>query len=240
MALVLLVGSGRFERIVRQLRGQALSRSRKIWLAAAICVLVVITAWSGVYYAAFTLLLGAAALLWRYIKGAPWKSILVDALPFTAIVILAFVGFLPSLLTTMTDPPIGTLSDRLPYDSVIFAGYLAVLVLPLPASSLPGFDFYNRSVTEALAAGGWVESSAQSNYGTWVTTAALLVLIGGLIANTRKRQRKADTGTPRDDKKLFVSAHFITYLITICLLFFIPWGLNYLCLLYTSPSPRDS
>ena len=154
MALVLLVGSGRFERIVRQLRGRSLSRSRKIWLAAAICVLVVITAWSGVYYAAFTLLLGAAVLLWRYIKGAPWKSILVDALPFAAIALLALVGFLPSLLTTMSDPPIGTLSERLPYDSVIFAGYLAVLVLPLPASSLPGFDFYNRSVTEALAAGG--------------------------------------------------------------------------------------
>ncbi len=228
MTLVLLVGSGRFERIVRQLRGRALSRSRKIWLAAAICLLVVITAWTGVYYAAFALLLGAAALLWRYIKGAAWTSILVEALPFAAISLLALVGFLPSLLTTMTDPPIGTLSDRLPYDSVVFAGYLAVLVLPLPASSLPGFEFYNRSVTEALAAGGWVESSAQSNYGTWVTTAALLVLIGGLIAKTRKRQRKAGTETPRADKKLFVSAQFIAYLITVCLLFFIPWGLNYL------------
>ena len=224
---MLLVGSGRFERIVRQLRGRALSRSRKIWLAAAICVLVVTTAWTGVYYAAFTLLLGAAALLWRYIKGAPWKSILVDALPFAAIALLALVGFLPSLLTTMSDPPIGTLSERLPYDSVIFAGYLAVLVLPLPASSLPGFDFYNRSVTEALAAGGWVESSAQSNYGTWVTTAALLLLIGGLITKIRRR-RRAGRGALKADKKLLVSPEFIAYLIVVCLLFFVPWGLNYL------------
>ena len=234
MALVLLVGSGRFERIVRQFRKRSVPRSRKVWLAVAITGLVLVTAWTGVYYAAFTLLLGAAALLWRFAKGATWRALLFDSTPFIAIAVLAVIGFLPSLATTLSDPPIGMLSDRLPYDSVVFAGYLAVLVLPIPASSLPGFDFYNRSVSEAIAAGGWVESSAQSNYGTWITTAALLTLIGGLIARSRRKRSLGaqDRNVPNTKQlpntKHLVSADFLAYLIVVCLLFFIPWGLNYL------------
>jgi phosphoglycerol transferase len=195
---------------------------------AAIAGLVVVTAWTGVYYAAFTLLLGAAALLWRFTKGTPWRSLLSDSTPFIAIAVLAIVGFLPSLATTFSDPPIGMLSDRLPYDSVVFAGYLAVLVLPIPASSLPGFDAYNRSVTEAIAAGGWVESSAQSNYGTWVTSAALLTLIGGLIARSRRKRHPSTQHKNEPRSRYLVSADFLAYLILICALFFIPWGLNYL------------
>lgn len=224
MALVLLVGSGRFERMVRHIRKRSVPRSRRALLIAAIAGLVVVTAWTGVYYAAFTLLLGTAALAWRFAKGATWRQLFIDAIPFISITLLALIGFIPSLLTTLSEPPIGVLSDRLPYDSVVFAGYLTVLVLPLPASMLPGFGIYNRSVSEAIAAGGWVESSAQSNYGTWITSAALLTLIGGLIMRSRKRA----AGVERDDMTPFVSGNFITYLIVASLLLFIPWGLNYL------------
>ena len=224
MALVLLVGSGSFSRLVRSWRRLSTPRSRKAWLVIAIVGLVVVTAWTGVYYAAFTLLLGAAALVWRFAHGATWRELVIDATPFIAIAILSLLGFIPSLFATFSDPPVGVLSDRLPYDSVVFAGYLAVLVLPLPASVLPGFDIYNRTVSEAIAAGGYVESSAQSNYGTWITSAALLTLIGGLIV----RSRKPADGSETHEKTSLVSANFIVYLIVVSLLLFIPWGLNYL------------
>ena len=51
------------------------------------------------------------------------------------------------------------------------------------------------------------------------------LLIGGLIRNARKPQQ---AGARKADKKLLVSPQFIAYLIVVCLLFFVPWGLNYL------------
>ncbi len=70
LALVLLVGSGLFERLLR-----TGSRRRRIAFVVAVVVMVVTVAWTGVYYVAFTLILGAAALLWRFAQRARWQSI---------------------------------------------------------------------------------------------------------------------------------------------------------------------
>ena len=222
MILVLLIGSGRFEQMVRRWRRPATSRRSRVWMIAGLVVLVVVTAWSGIYYAAFTLILGAAALVWRFAHRASWRALLVDALPFLGVIVLAVAGALPSVLAIRADPPLAILSERLPYESVIFAGYLAVALLPIPQSSLPGFDIYNRSVSEAIAAGGWVESAAATNHGTWVTTAALLVIVVALITRTRNPQPGINP------QRRLVSLSFIVYLILVTVLWFIPWGLNYL------------
>ena len=222
MAFVLLVGSGRFEQIIRKIRRPVTSTKTKMMVTLAFSVMVVITAWTGVYYVAFTLILGTAALIWRFAHKARWKYLLFDAIPFAAIGILAIIGFLPSILATRADPPLAQLSERLPYESVIFAGNLAVAILPIPQSSLPGFDLYNASVVEALAAAGWGESTAITNHGTWITALALIVMLGALIVRTRR-------GTPSSaSTRKLASLNFITYLITVTLLWFIPWGLNYL------------
>ena len=222
MAFVLLVGSGRFEQIVRKVRAPRTSPKVRFWILAVLVAMVLVTAWTGVYYVAFTLILGAAALLWRFAHRARIRYLLVDAIPFTAIGVLAIIGFLPSILTTRGDPPLAQLSERLPYESVLFAGNLAVAVLPLPQSSLPGFDFYNASVIEAIAAAGWGESTAITNHGTWITSLALLVILVALIVRSR---RGALVETP---SQRLVSLPFITYLIAVTLLWFIPWGVNYL------------
>jgi len=222
MAFVLLVGSGRFEQIVRKLRSPGTNRSTRFWILAVFTVMIVITAWTGVYYVAFTLILGAAALIWRFAHGARIHALVLDALPFTAVGVLAVVGFLPSILATRADPPLAQLSERLPYESVIFAGNLAVAVLPIPQSSLPGFDFYNSSVVEAIAAAGWGESTSITNHGTWITTLALLIILVALVMRSRR-------GVTVDaQSRRLVSLPFITYLIAVTLLWFIPWGLNYL------------
>jgi len=222
MILVLLIGSGRFEQMVRRWRRPDTSRRSRLLMIAGLVLLVVVTAWSGIYYAAFTLILGAAAVIWRFAHRASWRALLVDALPFLGVIAFAVAGALPSVLAIRADPPIAILSERLPYESVIFAGYLAVALLPIPQSSLPGFDIYNRSVSEAIAAGGWVESAAATNHGTWVTTAALLVIVIALITRTRNPQPGIN------QQRRLASLSFIVYLILVTVLWFIPWGLNYL------------
>lgn len=222
MAFVLLVGSGRFEQMVRKVRNPRTSGRAKFCILVVLMIMIVVTAWTGVYYVAFTLILGAAALIWRFAHGARFRYLVLDALPFTAIGVLAVMGFLPSILATRADPPLAQLSERLPFESVIFAGNLAVAVLPLPQSNLPGFDFYNASVVEAIAAAGWGESTSITNHGTWITTLALVILLVALIVRTRRGT--TDTST----SQRLASLPFITYLIAVTLLWFIPWGINYL------------
>ena len=222
MAFVLLVGSGRFEQIIRSLRKPTTSTRTRVLMLLTLVVMAVITAWTGVYYVAFTLILGAAALLWRFAHKARWKYLFIDAIPLATIGVLAIIGFIPSILATRSDPPLAQLSERLPYESVIFAGNLAVALLPLPQSSLPGLDFYNSSVVEAIGAAGWGESTAITNHGTWITAAALIVILVALVLRTRRGTREDST-----TRKL-VSLPFVTYLLAVTLLWFIPWGANYL------------
>jgi hypothetical protein len=205
IALVMLIGSGRFERYLR-------SPSRRVrwWFVAALVVMAIVIAWSGVYYAAFTLILGMATLLWRLGKKIPLRQVALELTPFIGIGVLAVIGFIPSILTLRNDPPLASLGERLPYESVIFAGNLAMAILPLPMSHLPGFDFYNRNVVEAIAAAPALENTIITNFGMWVSSGCLVIMIIGLF---------------RRQKGLLP---FIGYLTLVAGLFFVPWGLNYL------------
>jgi len=216
MGLVLAVGSGTFSRLATQPR-----RNQRAWFWVVVAIMVIVVAWTGVYYAAFTLILGAAALLWRFAHKVPWRALGREVIPFAGIVVMAIVGFLPSVLTTRGDPPLAQLSERLPYESVMFAGNFAMALLPLPQSQLPGMDFYNRAVVEAINAAPYGESTAVTNHGTWITALAIVVFVIGLIARTRSSRPVTATDTR-------VSITFVAYLTFVTLLFFIPWGLNYL------------
>ena len=222
LALVLLVGSGKFEQLMAPR-----SPRRRALVLSVIAIMVVTVAWTGIYYAVFTLILGAAALLWRFAHRASTRALLIDAMPFAGIGALSVIGFLPSLLTLRGDAPLASLGERTPYESVIFAGDLAIALLPLPQSSLPGFGRYNDAVLAAIADAPYGESSVITNHGTWVTTAALLVFVVGIIMWTR---RKSDVtpGAPRLHGGPRVTPGLIGYLIVVTLLFFVPWGLNFL------------
>ena len=213
MALVLIVGTGRLERWRR--RAKSRGRTAHLGLIALITVMVLVIAWTGIYYAAFTCILGATALLWRIAKGAKARALAWDALPFIAIVIMSVIAFLPGLLTTLADPPLLPLSERTAFESVLFAGSLAIALLPIPQSSLPLIgSAYNDAVLAWVAAAPFGESTVITNHGTWVTAAAAVVmLVGALIA----RRRRQPTGLG-----------LIAALLATTLLFFIPWGLNYL------------
>ena len=92
LALVLLVSSGPSS------GSGATDRVDAAWSLLAVAVMVVVVAWTGVYYVVFTLILGVFALLWRLAHRARWTAIGLDAIPFVGVAVLAVIGFLPSLL----------------------------------------------------------------------------------------------------------------------------------------------
>jgi len=210
LALVLLIGSGEFSRRIAP--GAA---HRRLFIAV-ITVMGVIVAWSGVYYVAFTLILGVSALLWRFATRARWRAIGFEAIPLAAIAVLAILGFVPSIATTWADPPLASLSERMSIESVTYAGALALALLPLPMSEFPRMGYYNEAVTKVLQEAPWVESFVITNSGTWATTLAVIALVVGLLLQARKPKRSPTV----------LTLAFVGYLTLVAILFFVPWGLN--------------
>lgn len=213
--LAQLIGMGRIQGMLT--KG---TTRRRIRNAILLAVLIITTAWSGVYYAIFGLLLMAAAVLYRIAKRDSVRAVLWSLLPPAAITALAAFGALPALITARTDPPFAILAERLPYESVIFAGNLAMAALPAPISRLPFLAAYNTRVNEAIGAAPAFENVANTNFGTWVTLAALIVIAIALFTTHRKR------------------LGLVAVLGATSLLFFVPWGANYIFAALISPQIR--
>lgn len=216
LALVLLVSSGMFGRLMRE--G---SRRRRVLAIVVVALMCLVIAWTGVYYVAFTLILGVFALLWRFAQRARWSDLGLDAVPFVGTAILALIGFLPAWLTLRNDPPMAPLGERMVSESFTNAGSLVMAILPAPESSLPRMGYYNEAVLAAFVDAPFGESTAITNFGSWVTALALLVLVGALLLRARHPAVSTTADAP-------VGLGLIAYLTVVVVLFFVPWGLNYL------------
>jgi hypothetical protein len=207
--LALLIGTGRFQRALANRNAPRL---------VGIAFLAVITAWTGVYYAIFALILMTAAVIWRFGQGDRAKDLVAGLIPIVGTGLLIIAGFLPGLLTTMSDPPYAQLSERLPYESVLFAGIVAAALIPAPVFTFGFLEKYNSTITDAVSAAPAFENRVLTNFGTIVTAVAFLLLIIGLLMRARNASwKKSTTQLP-----------FVTYLLAVSTLFFVPWGLNYL------------
>jgi hypothetical protein len=208
--LALLVALGLLPRLL------ARGRERRGLVIAGTIALVVLTAWSGLYYAAFAVILTGAALVWRVVRGDGWRRILGMAAVPAAIAALAIAGFVPALLAVAQEAPSQPLAERSAQESVTFAGSLSMALTPAPISQLPGMWRYNAAVSEAYADNPPLENTALTNYGTWVTTACALVFVVGWIVRARRREVAA-TALPA-----------VGFLTAVTVLFFVPWGLNFI------------
>ncbi len=211
LLLAFVIGLGLLPRIL-----QDGSRRRRAVTWVLLALLILVTAWSGLYYAAFGVLLGSAAVLWRVIQADRWRDVAASAVAVMSLGFLTVLGFVPGVLTVRSAPPTAALFDRMPIESVTFAGNLAMALIPAPISQLPGMYRYNEAVYEAIGAAPQSENTALTNFGTWVTSACLVVFLLGWIIRAR-------TGRPARSP-----LPFIGYLTVVVLLFFVPWGLNYL------------
>jgi hypothetical protein len=215
--LAQLIGSGRVKEML--FPSKATHTKTKVTNYVILIALVFTTAWSGVYYAAFGLILMVAAWVWQFATNR--TNTLVNTIPIVAVGVIAIAGFIPSLLALRADPPFISLGERLPYESVIFAGVLAIAILAAPISRLGGpFATYNTEVTQAFGAAPQYENTTISSFGTWITLAALILIAFSLL--TRFRARLGLLGL----------------LLATTVLFFIPWGLNYLFAALVTPQIR--
>jgi len=213
--LALLIGQGR------------LCRDRtptRLWVFVS--VMVVITAWSNVYYAAFGLLVMVTALGFRFLQGDRLKHLLRSSIPIITTFALVVVGFLPSLIARLSEPGVAQLGSRFSYESVTLAGSLSMLFLPAPVSQLPYMGYYNEAVRGLVADAPPLENVSETNFGTWVLLAAMLFLVGWWI-----HRKRTGLGTPRD-------LQLTTLLTVVALAFFIPWGLNALIAEFVSAQIR--
>ncbi len=215
--LAQLIGSGRVKEML--FPNTATQTKTKVTNYIILIALVITTAWSGVYYAAFGLLLMSAAWLWQFATNR--TSTLVNAVPIVAVGVVAIAGFIPSLLALSSNPPFASLGERLPSESVIFAGVLAIAILAAPISRLGGpFATYNTEVTQAFGAAPQYENTTISSYGTWITLAAIVFIALSLLTRFRAR------------------LGLLSMLLVTTILFFVPWGLNYLFAALVTPQIR--
>lgn len=213
--LAQLIGQGRIQDLL--LAGP---RSHRIANAGFLAILVLITAWSGVYYAAFGLLLMAAAVLYRVAQRDTPRQLVWSLIPPVATTILALFGALPAVLAARDDRPFAVLFERTPFESVIFAGNLAMAALPAPISRMPFLAEYNTRVNEAIGPAPVFENVSNTNFGTWITFIGLITIAIALFTKHRKR------------------LGFLAVLGATSVLFFIPWGANYIFAVLVTPQIR--
>ena len=212
--LALLIGQGRLSR----------HAPTRVWTFVGI--LVLITAWSNVYYAAFGLLVMITALFYRFLQRDRLITIVRTSIPIIATFALVVIGFVPSIVARLSEPGVAQLGARFSYESVTLAGSLSMLLLPAPVSQLPYMGYYNEAVRGLVEDAPPVESVSETNFGTWVLLAAMVFLISWWVQ--RKRRGLA---SPKD-------LQLLTLMVVVTLAFFIPWGLNSLIAEYLSAQIR--
>ena len=191
----------------------------------AIAIVILVTSWSGMYYSVFAIALTLAAVAWRWMQGDAIGRVGRYALIPLSIVGASLVAFLPGAFRLLTDPPIINMVERNAADSVAFAGNLAQLLTPYATIDLPILGAFTSTLIESQQILGSAAESDIAGFGTFLTTAALLVFLIGWALRAREGR----------------SAHplpFIALLITIGTLFFVPWGAGYLVAGLITPQLR--
>ena len=214
VALALLIGGGWMPGILS--RGP--QRSLRI---SILVVAIVVVAWSGIYFACFALLIGLAAWLWRVSHGDDRRELLAAGVPLVGVATLVVLGLLPAIVQQRLHPPATPIAERLASESATYAGNLLMAILPAPLEGVPGTGGYREWATTLFASIPANEATGLGNYGTWITTACLVVFgIGGIVLYRRARARH--------ESRPCVTWSLIATLIVVTIAFFIPWGANML------------
>lgn len=236
VGLALLVGNGTVQRRLR-----SPDRLRFLLLVAAMAVAIGL---SGIYYACFTILLCGVALLYRAARGARWRDLLLGALPAIAVVVVLGTALAPASLHVLQHPGIDPVADRHVVESVLYSGALIFTLLPAPISRIPGFGPLNDMIADAFGQAELAPTSGvllYANFGSVATVIATAVLaIGGFVLVRRASRRRAEGDPERLPAAgaATTSLGLVGLLLTTVVLFFVPWGLNYLFAYLVTPQLR--
>ncbi|MDT4992497.1 MAG: hypothetical protein QOH97_2389, partial [Actinoplanes sp.] len=185
--LALLMGSGRVEEIWTGAGLTAgVARRKQILLVSA----AVVVAWSGIYYAFFTMVLMAAALIWLWAQGATGRVILRSAFPLAVVLVAVATVLAVAGIGAAADPSSTPISVRSALQSVTFSGSIAFMLVPSPASDLPGAGAVGQTLDPYVRTD--IEGLGYGQFGSVVTTLAFVVFLAGAIALARRRQTRRD------------------------------------------------
>lgn len=236
VVLALIVGSGRLTWWMEH-------GGRTRWAYVGVTsLLVVATAWTGLYYAFFGALLVAAAIVWRISEGDRWRELRASLATLAGLIVAMAVGLVSVLLSRASAPGTVDVGLRDPMDSVTYAGNLAISLIPQPYSVLS--DQYNEFISNVFAAAPPNEAHLMANFGTWVTSVALVAMLVGLVTYRRRSRltpahfdgaHSRDQSGVADERRLDqrrsapqAPISFVAYLGVVVLVAFVPWSVNYL------------
>ncbi len=170
-------------------------RATRRWHIPAIVLLILVTAWSGMYYAAFGIALTLTAVAWRWIRSDSGGRVARALLIPVAIAAATLLAFLPGIVRLVTRPPLINLVERSPAESVTFAGNLAQLLTPYISRDIPKLSAFTNTLAESQEILGSAAESRVSGFGTFITTTALIVFLVGWAM----RARRLNTSSNRRD-----------------------------------------
>jgi phosphoglycerol transferase len=223
--LALIVGSGRL-----MFWCQSYTGWRRTRYILGVIALIFLSSWTGLYYAIFNVILVAVAVLWRFSQGDAFRKVLVTASVVLGQVLALLLGLLPILVSRFQAGDTSAVGMRDPIESVSYAGNFLVSVIPQPYSILS--ETYNQVIFKMFEAAPASEQNLMANFGSWVTSLALLVAIVGAFTQSRKQKsRETPPDTSESSSGIRAPIASMSQLITLAfvsILFFIPWGFNYL------------
>ncbi|WP_448629960.1 hypothetical protein [Cellulomonas soli] len=244
VALALLVGTGELR---RRLQGR-----HRVWHALALLAAAFVVGASGVYYACFGILLIAVAALYDGVRSGRLRSLLAGLVPAALVVASLGVALFPAWWFVRQHPALAGVAERFPFESVSYSGALAFVILPAPLSRVPGMGPVNEFIQSAYVQAGTTTQSGVIWYadaGSLFTVAAILVALGGALFALRRRAALAagldgagdETGGPAEPHgrgAVPVTLGLVGTLLAVVVLFFVPWGLNFLFAMTISPQLR--
>ena len=176
-------------------------------------ILIGVASLSGIYFAAFTLILLAVAQIWRYLRKKNFQF-----LSFPAIfVISTVIGQAPFYFALPSGQSASQVSARHPIESIIYGGKLLTLILPFSGTRIPILHDLLK-LEGSLPADS--EAELPSNYGTLIS---LLCFIGlGIFVFYKLSVRKHNKAPSKLDEVISFSSTSVFVLI----LFFLAYGPN--------------
>jgi phosphoglycerol transferase len=228
--LALLIGTGRIDSIWQ---GSPTGRRRR---RALLVLSSLVVAWSGVYYAFFSIVLIATALCWLWIRGADRPLLVRSSIPL-CLILLAVAGVLSVAgIMGRGDPTSEPIAVRNPLQSVTYAGSASFLLVPSPLSRLPVADAVGRSLEPYVTPE--IEGLGYGQFGTAVTTLAATVYLAGGVLLARRRSlapTQRTVGVKSGD-----GVHgLVGLLLGVSFIFFVPWSANFLFAIGVSPGIRS-
>lgn len=204
---------------------------------AAVVLVAVVVAFSGIYFAFFALLLITMALIWRFAKGTNLRDLLIASYPAVVVCCVMLTGLVLQAVARAGNPPVAPVVSRNAGDSAIFAGNLSMALTPSPKSDVPMIDWLTQRSSEYLYEN---EGFTYGQFGSVVSSGcAVIFLVGTLLfARSSARGRRSEVTLSHEDEQIAGSG-LILGLVTGTALFFGPWSLNFLFALFVTPGIRS-